>query len=101
MFIKAAKWLDAQYELTQINLRWAEIMVDANKYQWKPEFLWTKQELDEVIELYEKAYELVNREFEIYMIVKAYDHIPVLTDTFEKLDDELWKLKRRTALMTA
>lgn len=101
MFKRGLKWLDAASELTNINFEWAKIMVATQKYQWKPEFLWTMQELDEVIQLFEKAYELVNEEFRIYLICKAYDKIPIVTDTMEQLDSEIWRLKSRRALMTA
>lgn len=101
MMIKVKHWIDAKRELSEIGFEWARIMVAAQKYQWMPEFLWTKEQLEEVIELYEKAYELARREFEIFLITEMYDRIPTVTDTFDRLDSEIWSLKSRLATMVA
>ena len=97
MRVKAMKWLDSKLELTKINNEWARVMIDAQKYQWKPEFLWTKKEVEEVIKLLERAYDLVNEEFRIYLICGAYDKIPKCTDDMNTLDSEIWRLKVRLA----
>lgn len=101
MMIKAKHWINAKMELTKIGMEWAKIMTAAQKYQWIPEFLWTKQQLEEVLELYERAYELARREFEIFLITEMYDRIPTVTDTFDRLDSEIWDLKSRLATMVA
>lgn len=98
MFIKGIKWLDTKLELTRINIEWSKISVEAQKYHWKPEFLWTKSELEGVIELYERAYELAVKENEIWVITKRFDYAEKTQQTMVDMTRELWSLKQRLSL---
>ena len=98
MKVKAMKWIDTKLELTKINVEWARIMAATQKYQFRPEFLWTKEELDEVIELFEQAYELGARENQIWLIIGNAEHYRIGMKTLDQLSSELWRLKQRRAL---
>lgn len=97
MKVKGLKWIDTELELSKIRNEWAKIDIATQKYQWRPEFLWSRTEVEEVVELLEKAYELELREFEIFRLMGDYDKMAIVSDGFGQLESEIWRLKQLVA----
>lgn len=97
MMIRGTKWINVNLELTKIGIELNSLYLKGSKYEWKPEFLWTKAEVEEVVELLERAYELVSKEFGIYMLVGLRDKMTECNESLGNVNAEIWKLKQRLA----
>lgn len=97
MKVRGMKWINATFELTRIGIELNQLVVTASKYQWKPEFLWTKKEVEEVAGLLDRAYELVSEEFGIYMICGDVRKMKECEESLVNLNREIYKLKQRLA----
>jgi uncharacterized protein (DUF2164 family) len=97
MMIRGMKWINAKMELTKIGIELNNLYLKGSKYEWKPEFLWTKAEVEEVVELLERAYELVSKGFGLYMLVGLRDKMAECNESLENLNAEIWVLRQRLA----
>lgn len=97
MVIRALKWINVQTELTRIRIALNSLYVSSWKYELKPEFMWTKTEVEEVVELLEQAYELVRDERDLFRLVGDVDKMKVCDESLDDVNAEIWKLKQRLA----
>lgn len=97
MVIRALKWINVQTELTRIRIALNSLYVSSWKYELKPEFMWTKTEVEEVVELLEQAYELVRDERDLFRLVGDVDKMKACDESLENVNTEIWKLKQRLA----
>lgn len=97
MVIKGSKWIDANLELTKIGIELNSLYMKGAKYEWKPEFLWTKEEVEEVVELLERAYELVSKEYGVFMMVGLWNKMEACNKSLESMNANIWNLRQRLA----
>lgn len=97
MVIRARKWINVNIELTRIKIALNGLYISSWKYELKPEFMWTKTEVGEVVELLEQAYELVCEERSLFRLVGDVDKMKECDDSLDDLNTEIWKLKQRLA----